>query len=67
MYAGPVQVDEPETDSDFAEVWRLFGCADNGRFLSVALRCNDFTRKFAVLGIKVANTAAAARHYLCCA
>jgi hypothetical protein len=65
VYVSPVRVDEPETDSDFPDVWRLFGFTNDGRFLFVALRYDDLTGKFAALGIKVADTVAEVRHYLC--
>lgn len=65
VYADPVRVDEPELDSEFPDVWRLFGFTNNGRFLFVALRYEDLTGKFAALGLKVADTVAEVRHYLC--
>jgi hypothetical protein len=65
VYAAPIRVDEPEINSEFPDVWRLFGFTGNGRFVFVALRYDDLTGKFAALGIKVADTIAEVRHYLC--
>lgn len=65
VYAGPITVMEPEADSDFPDVWRLFGFTGNRRFLFVALAYDGNTGKFAALGIKVAGTVAEVRHYLC--
>ena len=64
-YGAPIVVIEPDPTARFPGLWQIFGFANNGRFLFVALAYDDSTRKLAALAVRVADDVAEIRYYLC--